>query len=104
MARPFHSRSDDAGSYRAAPPNGEADPIPEALYDVLQSPSLFERILLIAALRSSATDDPREAVDPDRSQTPEIERALSRLHLQMFYSWLALSLQRQKADIGIYLN
>jgi hypothetical protein len=103
MPRSFPSHSDDVGPYRVVPADREADPIPDALYDVLQSPSLFGRILLITAIRSSAMDA-HDAVDPHRSHTPEIELALERLHLEMFMSWLVLPLQRQKADIGIYLN
>src|SRR5437868_76055 len=82
---------------------GEADPIPEALYDVLHSPSLFGKILLIAAFRTTATDQ-YDAGHASRFHTPEIEYALRRLHREIFTSWLSLSLQRQKADISIYLN
>ena len=93
----------DAGSYQALPPVGEADPIPEALYDALQSPSLFGRILRIAAFRTTATDR-YDAGHAARFHTPAIEDALRHLHAEVFTRWLALSLQRQQADINIYLN
>ena len=85
------------------PPGGDVDPIPEALYDALQSPSLFGRILLIAAFRSTSTDQ-NNVGQAGRFQTPEIQSALHRLHLETFAAWLMLSLQRQQADINIYLN
>ena len=85
------------------PPGGDVDPIPEALYDALQSPSLFGRILLIAAFRNTSTDYNNRG-HAERFQTPEIQKALHRLHLDTFATWLTLSLQRQQADINIYLN
>jgi hypothetical protein len=85
------------------PRGGDVDPIPEALYDALQSPSLFGRILLIAAFRNTSTDQ-NNVGQTERFQTPEIQHALHRLHLEAFTAWLALSLQRQQADINIYLN
>jgi hypothetical protein len=94
----------DAPLPYARPSSQEAqDPIPEALYDVLQSPSLFARILLIAGFRDTTTD--RYACGQAAYFcTPAIDVALRRLHLEIFIGWLSLSLQRQKADIGIYLN
>jgi hypothetical protein len=79
------------------------DPIPEELYDLLQSPSLFARILLIATFRDTTTDryDSGQAA---RFYTPAIDAGLRALHLEIFTAWLSLSLQRQKADITIYLN
>jgi hypothetical protein len=84
-------------------PGGDVDPIPEALYDALHSPSLFGRILLIAAFRNTSTDQNNDG-HVGRFQTPDIQAALNRLHLETFTTWLALSLQRQQADINIYLN
>jgi hypothetical protein len=85
------------------PRGGDVDPIPEALYDALQSPSLFGRILLIAAFRNTPTDQ-NNGEHAGRFQTPDIQDALHRLHLETFTTWLTLSLQRQQADIDIYLN
>jgi hypothetical protein len=85
------------------PSGGDVDPIPEALYDALQSPSLFGRILLIAAFRNTSTDQNNDG-HIGRFQTPEIQAALKHLHLETFTAWLTLSLQRQQADINIYLN
>ena len=85
------------------PPGGDVDPIPEALYDALQSPSLIGRILLIAAFCNTPTDQ-NNGGEAGRFQTPDIQNALHRLHLETFTKWLTLSLQRQQADIDIYLN
>jgi len=82
---------------------GDVDALPEALYDALQSPSLFDRILLIAAFRNTSTDRYDGGHDA-RFQTSDIQDALQRLHLEAFTTWLTLSLQRQQADISIYLN
>ena len=81
----------------------QVDPIPEALYEELQSPSLFGRLFRIASFLGASTGG-SESGDAARLPTPEIESALRKLHLEVFRSWLTLSLQRQKADISIYLN
>ncbi len=94
---PSRVRNDEAGF------PVQAEPIPDELYDLLQSPSLFGRMLLIAAFRSASTGR-YEAGPAVRSFTPELHDALRELHLEIFHSWLTLSLERQHADIKIYLN
>ncbi|PWU08155.1 MAG: hypothetical protein C5B51_08365 [Terriglobia bacterium] len=84
------------------PSSGE-DAIPEALYETLQGPSVFGRMLLLNTMRTPETDR-YDAGYAERFGTPLVERALRGLHLDIFISWLSLSLQHQKADISIYLN
>jgi len=103
MERRYAAGGDGADRSLEEQHGGEADPIPEALYDALQSPSLFGRILLIAAFRNTSTDL-NNGGHAGRFQTPDIQTALHRLHLETFTKWLTLSLQRQQADIDIYLN
>jgi hypothetical protein len=104
MQRSFPSPLKDAPLPQAAPPRLETeDPIPEALYDVLQSPSLFGRILLIAAVRNAATDQ-YDSGEAACFHTPMVDLALRRLHSEIFTTWLSLPLQRQKADVSVYVN
>jgi hypothetical protein len=103
MERRYAAGRDGAERSVNQPHDGVVDPIPEALHDELQSPSLFGRILLIAAFRNESADD-NEGGRAGGFQTPEIQDALHRLHLEVFATWLTLSIERQRADISIYLN
>jgi hypothetical protein len=102
MERRYAAGRDGAERSVNQPHDGVVDPIPEALHDALQSPSLFGRILLIAAFRNES--DNNEGGRAGGFQTPDIQDALHRLHLEAFTTWLTLALERQQADISIYLN
>ena len=107
LVAPNHTRDDfrpnRVSPSQEAPPQLSSDAIPEAFYDLLQSPSIFGRLLLVAGLRFTATG--RDNAGPSAPvHTPPSDDALRKLHLEIFVTWLSLPLERQKADISIYLN
>jgi hypothetical protein len=103
-ARASMAIPDLAPDPRPAGIGGQArDLIPQALYEALESPSLFERLLRIAACRNTATG----TYDSDQAawfDTSGLSDALQGLHVETLMSWLSLPLARQKADIGMYVN
>ncbi len=79
------------------------DPIPEPLYDQLHSASLFGRLLRLSSCRNTTTDE-YDSGPAFAYHTPEVANALRYQHSGHFNNWLTLSLERQKADIRIYIN
>lgn len=85
-------------------PNSNRNAIPDAVYDkIFRSPSIFGRIVLVAALR-----DPLPGASEPSFPAPYValtcEQALRDLHLDVFSAWLLHPLRRQMADINIYMN
>ena len=94
--------NDHASSDAQDQANG--DTLPEELYDaVFGNSSVFGRILLVASFRSPATGRYESGLAAD-FQTPAVEEALVRLHLEVFRAWLMHPVRRQAADISIYMN
>jgi hypothetical protein len=86
----------------SAPPS--RNPIPDAVYDkVFRSPSIFGRIVLVAALRNPLAGG-KDASFPAPYLASTSEQALRDLHLDVFSAWLLHPLRRQMADINIYMN
>lgn len=72
------------------------------LYDLLiQNPSIFGRLVLVASLRSPAKKTNPQGL-PDRFRNPSLDQAISRWHQAFFMEWLALSLSQQQHDVDIY--
>lgn len=68
------------------------------LYDLLvQNPSIFGRLVQVAALRTPGTKSL-----PDRFRTANLDQAISRWHQAFFMEWIALSLSQQQHDVDIY--
>jgi hypothetical protein len=65
---------------------------------VCGNPSLFGRLVAVSTLRDISPEGLTARYAPS-----EIQQTLRELHLDIFVSWLNLSLKQQKADLAIYL-
>lgn len=84
-------REHDSGS-REHDHIAENDALGDHLTDAIyRSPSVFGRILLIAALLSQLADT-------------STGTALEKLHLDVFKTWQTYPVRQQAADIRVYLN
>jgi hypothetical protein len=83
--------------------DSNADPIPEPLHDLLQSLSLFGRILLTAGFHTAATNR-YDAGQAACFCSPEVDAARRQLRSELFARWLEFPLERQRADIEIYFK
>ena len=67
-------------------------------------PSVFGRLVYLAATRSSTSDAYEHDVLTLLHGEGPSHRALRRSHAQTFSEWLCLNLREQKADLDLYLS
>lgn len=78
-----------------------SDPRVELYELVLQVPSLLGRLIYIANLWNAQTGRYDSGL-ADRFRFPGVDNALTKWHQTFFMEWLALSLERKKADVTLY--
>ncbi len=82
----------------------EKDAAVKAVYDhVLSNPSIIGRLVQLASYWCPQTNVYEQGLAPE-FQHSTVTEALRRLHEFVFLSWLGLSLERQKADVTVYLG
>jgi hypothetical protein len=69
-----------------------------------QIPSLFGRLVYLSSLRSGNTGQYEHHGLAQVFGDEEADRALMQSHIETFASWLAYSLEQQKADLDLYLS
>ena len=77
------------------------DPRVELYELVLQVPSLLGRLIYIASLWNPQMSRYDGAL-PERLRFPGADNALAKWHQTFFTEWLALSLEKKKADVALY--
>lgn len=70
---------------------------------IVQIPTIFGTLALIASLRDTATGEYYEEESARQFGEAETARVLARLHAHAFRDWLSLPLDRQHSDLGRYL-
>jgi len=71
---------------------------------VEQIPTIFGRLVYLAALRSRDTGAYHHPVLSHVIGASELDSHLRRSHLQVFYQWLDLNLAQQRGDLVRYLG
>ena len=69
-----------------------------------QIPSVFGRLVYLSSLRNAVTGKYEHHGLTLVFGAEEAARALRRSHAQSFAEWLAFDLERQKADLDLYLS
>ena len=80
---------------------GHSNPVVELYELVLQTPSLFGRLIYIASLWNPGTSRYDRDL-PDRFRGPETDKALARWHQSFFVDWLSQSLTEKERDVALY--
>ena len=80
---------------------GHSNPVVELYELVLQTPSLFGRLIYIAALWNPGTSRYDRDL-PDRFRGAETDKALARWHQSFFVDWLSQSLTEKERDVALY--
>ena len=77
------------------------DPIVELYELVLQTPSLFGRLIYVAGLWNPETHRYDRGL-PDRFRFDGADKALANWHRTFFVEWLALPLTKKERDVALY--
>ena len=80
---------------------GHSNPVVELYELVLQTPSLFGRLIYIASLWNPGTSRYDREL-PDRFRGAETDKALARWHQSFFIDWLSQSLTDKERDVALY--
>ena len=80
---------------------GYTNPVVELYELVLQTPSLFGRLIYIAGLWNPETSRYDRGL-PDRFRSVETDKALARWHQSFFIDWLSQSLTEKEKDVSLY--
>jgi hypothetical protein len=80
---------------------GHTNPVVELYELVLQTPSLFGRLIYIAGLWNPETSRYDRGL-PDRFRSVETDKALARWHQSFFIDWLSQSLTEKERDVSLY--
>jgi hypothetical protein len=80
---------------------GHTNPVVELYELVLQTPSLFGRLIYIAGLWNPETSRYDRGL-PDRFRGVETDKALARWHQSFFIDWLSQSLTEKEKDVSLY--
>ena len=70
---------------------------------VCQSPSVFGRLVAVAALRQKETGAYWHPLVAELGSAP-VDHALRRMHRDIFRGWLALRFQQQERDLSIWMT
>jgi hypothetical protein len=84
----------------AAPNPDLEEALSEALFD---DPSLFGRLIAIAALRDISDGTYKHRLS-ERFGQKEVDKVLQELHGKVFFALLNLSLRQRMADLAVYFN
>ena len=80
---------------------GRTDPLVELYEQVVQTPSLFGRLICVARLWNPATSRYDRGL-PDKFRLPDVDRALADWHRKFFTDWLSQSLYDKERDLALY--
>ena len=80
---------------------GYTNPVVELYELVIQTPSLFGRLIYIAGLWNPETSRYDRGL-PDRFRGVETDKALARWHQSFFIDWLSQSLTEKEKDVSLY--
>ena len=80
---------------------GYTNPVVELYELVLQTPSLFGRLVYVASLWNPETSRYDRGL-PDRFRGVETDKALARWHQSFFIDWLSQSLTEKEKDVSLY--
>jgi hypothetical protein len=80
---------------------GHTNSVVELYELVLQTPSLFGRLIYIAGLWNPETSRYDRGL-PDRFRSVETDKALARWHQSFFIDWLSQSLTEKEKDVSLY--
>jgi hypothetical protein len=70
--------------------------------EVLRSPSLFGRLVAIASLREQWQEFTKR-LGAERLLVAEVDRAVRKLQIEVFSTWMTLTLKQQESDLALYL-
>ncbi len=71
---------------------------------LLQIPSLFGRMVYLAALRDPHSGQYQHFGFAQRFSEREADKTIRRSHVNVFTDWLCFSLEQQRGDLEIYLD
>jgi len=71
--------------------------------EISRHPSVLGRLVTVASFWDAESDTYRHKLAVHFG-TEETDRALRRLHQEVFIAWLSLPLRQQQADVAIYLG
>jgi hypothetical protein len=70
--------------------------------EVLRTPSLFGRLVAIASLREQWQEFTK-CLGAERLLVAEVDRAVRKLQIEVFSTWMTLTLKQQESDLALYL-